>query len=343
MTSIRDFMDNREQMIEERYELVRERLDSLCSEDMTGLFRKEFLAGTALFLRDALRVCDLYHAQIPDTLSLKQQKAVHDQLYLAPVWETVRLWEEKKDPLWAAGREWRLAAGYAMTGQKFFLTLNVECFLQVYALFWMEREGELTGQEREQSVRRALYSHFCDYFDVTTAWRYEELLRPGRFMEELLKAGREEYYGLYRLGGQVDERAFRTANALYSLPEEEIRRRAEVCLKKQKIPANRRAGSYRIAIVTAPGWERLARVLACLCREQGGVPVLSRRPETLAARMAEKESVPERTLFSDNWFRERWLCEEKNAREAYGDWLAELAAVITLSGEEEENFFVCSY
>ncbi len=125
MASIREFMNNREQTVQERYELIRERMDSLCSEDMTGLFRKEFLTGMALFLRDALRVCDLYHAQVLDTLSWKQQKKVHDQLYLAPVWEALMPAEEK-EVLQAAGQEWRLAAGYAMTGQKFFLTAAVE-------------------------------------------------------------------------------------------------------------------------------------------------------------------------------------------------------------------------
>lgn len=343
MASIREFMNNREQTAGERYELVRERMDSLCSEDMTGLFRKEFLAGMALFLRDALRVCDLYHAQVLDTISFKQQKEVHDQLYLAPVWEMLRLWPEKKDLLWTAGQEWRLAAGYAMTGQKFFLTTAVELFLQIYSLFVMEREGELTEKERYHSVRQALYYHFCDYFDVMTAWRYEELLQPGRFMKELLEAGAEEYYGLFRLGGQVDEQAYQTACFLCSLPEEEIRKRAELYFKEKRLPGSGKEGSFRIAIVADPGWERLALALSRLCEEQGGIPVPSRRQETLAARLAEGGEVLELSLFSDNWFRERRLCEEQNAREAYGDCLAELAAVIRLSGRGEENFFIPSY
>jgi hypothetical protein len=336
-------MNNREQTVQERYELIRERMDSLCSEDMTGLFRKEFLTGMALFLRDALRVCDLYHAQVLDTLSWKQQKKVHDQLYLAPVWEALMPAEEK-EVLQAAGQEWRLAAGYAMTGQKFFLTAAVELFLQIYSLFEMEREKELTKEERGQSVRRALYYHFCDYFDVTTAWRYEELLQPGRFMEELYRAGQEEYYGLFRLGGQVDEQAFQTACFLRSLSEKEIRRRAEAYFEETERTDGRKAGGFRVAIVTAPGWERLGLALARICEEQGSTPVLSRRQETLAARLAEGEEAFALSLFADNWFRERRLCEEQNAREAYRDDLAELAAVITLSGNAAgANFFAPSY
>lgn len=395
MADILEFMDNREQWIDQRYELARERMDSMAAEDKTGLFREDYLNGMALFLRDALRVHDLKAARLLDGLSLDEQRGIHDQLYYAAVWE---IWgrylntgltavqtgkktaeqaaeqaagqaagqaaEEEWDLLlWAAGYEWRLAAGYACVGQRYLLTACTELFLQVYQLFLMERAGEISREELRESVRQALYYHFSDYCDVTAALTYRSLLISGPFDRELLSAVSEEAYGLYRLGSFVDSRAIHCCEMLSALSSEELESRAAALAAAAGIMEKaspdgsaaadsasagdcviRRAG--RVAVLAPAGTERLAQKLCRMLRAQGLEPVCLRRREDFMSRAVSGGPVPELSLFFDRAMKERRLSEEKNAREAYKTELRSLCAVIDLKavmpGEPQDTVLAAS-
>ena len=95
--SIREFADHKEEWVAGRFELIRGRMDDLIKEDMTGFLGERFLKGTALFLHDTLRVFDLKQAQILDGLSFARQKALHDRLYQAPLWDTLPPWPQQAE------------------------------------------------------------------------------------------------------------------------------------------------------------------------------------------------------------------------------------------------------
>lgn len=359
MADIIEFMNNREQWIAERYELARERMESVAAEDMTGLFREDYLNGMALFLHDALRVFDLKEAQILDALPLGKQKGIHGQLYGAKVWEmygdlakACETAGENWGPLlWAAGNEWRLAAGYALSGQRFLLTAAVELFLQIYQLFEMERSGEVVEEELKESVRQALYYHFSDYSDVTAAMSYHNLLIPGDFTAQLLEARAEEQYGLYRLGGAADEDALARSARWMALTEEKVAERVkqitEIVAQPEGARSNQSDGQSvgqpdtdeprRVAVIVPAGSERLARALCNDLTEKGYEPVALRRQETFMSRMADGRPAPELSLFFDKALKERRLAEEKNALEAYKSERKHLAFVFDLMKEETDS------
>ncbi|MBP3701781.1 MAG: hypothetical protein J6I64_07820, partial [Lachnospiraceae bacterium] len=354
MAKILDFMEHRDEWIEERYDLIRERMDGVVSEDMAGLYCENFLRGMAHFLYDALRVYDLQTAQMLDVQPLEKQRGIHDQLYEASIWQEYgtlsdacwKAGEEWGPLLWAAAQEWGLAAGYACTGQRFLLTITVELFLQVYQLFEMERDGELRREELMESVRQAVYSHFSDYCDVIAALVYHEQFYPGEFHHQLLDAGAEDLYGLYRLGGQVDEWAEARCELLSSTDEDRAAYKNglvdHIVTSLQQIGSDKK----RIVIYVPAGYERLAQILYHRLTEAGFIVVCLRRQETFMARIIEfrqAQDLPELPLFWDRGLEDRRLTEEKNALDTYRSFCQERLTVLDLDNlgiygmQAEEN------
>ena len=356
MAKILEFMENRDQWIEERYDLIRERMDDLVQEDHSQLFCGEYLSGMARFLHDALRVYDLKTAQMLEVQPLDKQRGIHDQLYGAPIWQQYgtlsdSCWngEEEWGPLlWAMGQEWKLAGGYAFSGQRFLLTITVELYLQVYQLFEMERTGEMNREELLESVRQAVYSHFSDYCDVIAALVYHEQFYPGDFHYQLLEAGSEDWYGLYRLGGQVDAAALARSHRLSSMDEEmmawrEDRIRMTVTSLKGVVEADpdRFGGENRIAMVVPVGFESWAQIMYRHLTEAGFTVICSRTQETLMARIGEvhelddMETLAELPLFWDRGLKDRRITEEKNAWEAYRDLRKQLVTMLCFEDDED--------
>ena len=356
MAKILEFMEHRDQWIEERYDLVRERMDDLVKENHSQLFCGDYLGGLAHFLYDALRVYDLKTAQMLEVQPLDKQRGIHDQLYGAPIWQKYgtlsdACWngEEEWGPLlWALARECRLAAGYACSGQRFLLTITVELYLQVYQLFEMEHSGELHESELLESVRQAVYSHFSDYSDVIAALVYHEQFYPGDFHYQLLQAGAEEMYGLYRLGGQVDEAAVARSQRLSSMDEEMVAWRQE---RLQMIVSSLRGvveedpdrfgGENRIAMVVPVGFESWAQILYHELTEAGFTVVCLRAQEALMARIGEiheldqMETLAELPLFWDRGLKDRRITEEKNAWEAYKDLRRQMVTMLCFEDDED--------
>ncbi len=349
-------MEHRDQWIEERYDLVRERMDDLVSEDQIRLVQGEFLGGLAHFLHDALRVYDLKAAQMLEGQPLEKQRGIHNQLYGAPVWQqygtlSEACWnagEEWGPLLWALAQECRLAAGYACGGQRFLLTITVELYLQVYQLFEMERSGEIHESELLESVRQAIYSHFSDYCDVISALVHHEQFYPGDFHNQLLSAGAEDIYGLYRLGGQVDEAALARSQRLSSMDEEMVAWRENrlqmIVSSLQHVvedDPDRWGGENRIAMVVPVGFEYWAQILHQHLTEAGFTVVCLRRQETLMARIGEihewdpMEALTELPLFWDRGLKDRRITEEKNALEAYKDLCQQQVTVLIFEDDED--------
>ena len=348
-------MENRDQWIEERYDLVRERMEELVHEDHSQLFCGAYLGEMASFLYDALRVYDLKTAQMLEVQPLDKQRGIHDQLYGAPIWQQYgtlsdACWHAEEDwgpLLWALAQECRLAAAYACGGQRFLLTITVELYLQVYQLFGMEHSGEMHREELLESVNQAVYSHFSDYSDVIAALVYHEQFYPGDFHYQLLEAGAEELYGLYRLGGQVDEAAVARSQRLSSMEGEmvawrEERIRMTVNSLKGVVDADpdRFGGENRIAMVVPVGFESWAQMMYHHLTEAGFTVVCSRSQETLMARIGEiheldeMESLAELPLFWDRGLKDRRITEEKNAWEAYKDLRQQMVTMLCFDDDE---------
>ena len=362
VAKILEFMEHMDEWIEERYDLIRERMDGLVTEDMSSFFCGEYLNGMAHFLHDALRVYDLQAAQVLETLPLEEQEGIHHQLYGAPVWQKYgtlsdACWsagEEWGPLLWAAGREWERAAAYACRGQRFLLTIAVELFLQVYQSFEMESFGELHEEELRESIRQAMYSHYSDYCDVFAALVYHEQFYPGEFHRQLLEAGMEEWGGLYRLGGRVDEAAKACNERLLEMDASAMARRKEyvehvVSSLTQVAKDQNQADSEssvekmkknRIALYVSVGFEPLAQMLYDGLTEAGFCVVCLRKQETLMARISEickAANLPELPLFWDRGLKDRRLTEEKNALDAYKELCQQRLTVLVLEKDESKR------
>ena len=334
MADILEYMESRPEWLDERLELARGRLSAILSEEKNGLLARAFWEETALFMQDALRVFDLKEAQMLEGLSFERQRGVQEQLAAAPVWR--RLYREEEIAgeaeldrlLRTAAKEWKLAGSYALFGEKLPLVICLELFLQIYQLFEMEKRGEESREELKGSVHQALYYHFSDYCDVTTAFDWRARLVPGPYTEAVETAGAEDVYGLYRLGWPADEGAVREAERLARFSDKEMEREALACLQEAGWEAgNPAAGIFGklASLEVVPGMERLAKRICGLLRTGGYEPVCFRPAGTLMNRAAAGERPPELFLFLDKALKERRVAEEKNALEVYKKEASQLA------------------
>ena len=234
---------SREEMLEQRNEACRERhvlavdrLRSIVAEETVPEKYLSYFQDVTIFLLELENVRRKIADGSWERYSLKQKQSLNEILYSALLGEHYK--KNYANPAYAAeklglemGRllsllcaETRSGIPYAFENRLDYLTILYELFIEVYNCF------ENTEEPEPKEIRDILYWYASDYCDVFLADRIEEQINPEcSFAADIIEHAdldTDDY--LYSFGEYITENELGTAHYLRTLPEETLRKMADV-------------------------------------------------------------------------------------------------------------------
>ena len=234
---------SREEMLEQRNEACRERhvlavdrLRSIVAEETVPEKYLSYFQDVTIFLLELENVRRKIADGSWERYSLKQKQSLNEILYSALLEEHYK--KNYANPAYAAeklglemGRllsllcaETRSGIPYAFENRRDYLTILYELFIEVYNCF------ENTEEPEPKEIRDILYWYASDYCDVFLADRIEEQINPEcSFAADIIEHAdldTDDY--LYSFGEYITENELGTAHYLRTLPEETLRKMADV-------------------------------------------------------------------------------------------------------------------
>ena len=234
---------SREEMLEQRNEACRERhvlavdrLRSIVAEETVPEKYLSYFQDVTIFLLELENVRRKIADGSWERYSLKQKQSLNEILYSALLEEHYK--KNYVNPAYAAeklglemGRllsllcaEMRSGIPYAFENRLDYLTILYELFIEVYNCF------ENTEEPEPKEIRDILYWYASDYCDVFLADRIEEQINPEcSFAADIIEHAdldTDDY--LYSFGEYITENELGTAHYLRTLPEETLRKMADV-------------------------------------------------------------------------------------------------------------------
>ena len=234
---------SREEMLEQRNEACRERhvlavdrLRSIVAEETVLEKYLSYFQDVTIFLLELENVRRKIADGSWERYSLKQKQSLNEILYSALLEEHYK--KNYANPAYAAeklglemGRllsllcaEMRSGIPYAFENRLDYLTILYELFIEVYNCF------ENTEEPEPKEIRDILYWYASDYCDVFLADRIEEQINPEcSFAADIIEHAdldTDDY--LYSFGEYITENELGTAHYLRTLPEETLRKMADV-------------------------------------------------------------------------------------------------------------------
>ena len=276
------------ELTQERYELAIGRISQIPEETAAGEKFRPYFRRTAefLLLLDAFYDCVVSGRY--RILSLEELQDWNSRLYgdiLPGAYE-----ESYADPAYAARclggeygqilsflyAEMRAGIPCAAEGRAEYLVILFELFIEVYNCFEAEEEPQI------RTLREIVYWYASDYCDVFAADRIREQIDPAeRFAMDIVEGcDLADPRYLYYFGEYVSENELGTAAYLASLPEETIRKMADVYTEGYRtgfVNTGKdlaKKGTVNIRYVL--GFERVVRAAAANFRKMGLEPVLYR-------------------------------------------------------------------
>ena len=228
-------------MIEERYELALDRIRLMQTEDTVGEPYRDYFKKMAEFvlMLDELRTELLdgrYQKLELDELRKWNRRLYQDVLpgqyeksYANPDYACKMLGKESGQILGMLYAELRGAVVYVFEGKTEYLAILYELLIEVYNQFEEEPDPK--------AVRDTFYWYASDYCDVFLAERIREQVLPEEsFTTDLImNSDLTDLRYLYQFGEYISENEWKTAEHLNSLPEETIRKMADVYTEGYRI------------------------------------------------------------------------------------------------------------
>ena len=228
-------------MIEERYELALDRIRLMQTEDTVGEPYRDYFKKMAEFvlMLDELRTELLdgrYQKLELDELRKWNRRLYQDVLpgqyeksYANPDYACKMLGKESGQILGMLYAELRGAVVYVFEGKTEYLAILYELLIEVYNQFEEEPDPK--------AVRDTFYWYASDYCDVFLADRIREQVLPEEsFATDLImNSDLTDLRYLYQFGEYISENEWKTAEHLNSLPEETIRKMADVYTEGYRI------------------------------------------------------------------------------------------------------------
>ena len=232
-----DFLD---ETIEERYELVAERVEEISKEALVPELYKGYFTEAAVYLKKTMELCQMAKDGTLQQRSLETCKADQEQLYhhmLPAYYEesyanpayAVAIFGEKEGELLRFLRaELDVAITYAFEGKLAELTLLLELFVQVYNCF---------EEEDVQEAKQTIYWYFHDYSEVFVENQIREMIDPvdSLYKNIIMKADLSELSYLYQYGFYIGKNELGIAEFLNQLSEEEIQSMADTYTEGYRI------------------------------------------------------------------------------------------------------------
>ncbi len=352
----------------ERFELVKERIESIAEEKDPEGICCGFFSVTAQWIIEVCRAWDYVGNDAYENASMEELKALNRKLYLPATKENYE--ESFLNPTYAveeAGREMGQILSFLASEllgmipgvferRIFDLTIRMELFVEIYSAFVyaVEENGNLPKCEEIQQI---IYWFVSDYQDVALEQRIGEQLGVNKSVADKIVFESDLYdlRYLYRYGEYVTESEERLAAFLNSLPDEEIKRMADTYTEGYRIgfeTTNKDITKKKtVAVYYQLGFERIIRQAAENFEKIGlkttlfrtGTSVLHGRGLNKTGffgasvnRQYEYDHSEDSALYMDKAFVNRKLDAMKNAYEMYKTEASVYGgpAVIDVFGEE---------
>ena len=347
-------------MIEERYELALDRIRLMQTEDTVGEPYRDYFKKMAEFvlMLDELRTELLdgrYQKLELDELRKWNRRLYQDVLpgqyeksYANPDYACKMLGKESGQILGMLYAELRGAVVYVFEGKTEYLAILYELLIEVYNQFEEEPDPK--------AVRDTFYWYASDYCDVFLADRIREQVLPEEsFATDLImNSDLTDLRYLYQFGEYISENEWKTAEHLNSLPEETIRKMADVYTEGYRIGfintgkdlSKKKVVNIRYSL----GFEKVVRLAIENFKKMGLEPVIYRAAASvitkrehhkigyygcIANQQYEYDHRQDQALFMDKRYIERKLEVMKTVYEQNRELAAGFAgpAVMEIFGE----------
>ena len=363
MMSRKEIQREKNEQCAERHALAVDRLRSMVSEETAAEKYRPFFQDTAIFLLELENVRRKISEGIWESYTLEQMQSLNEILYSDLLGDNYK--KSYADPAFAAeklGRdmgqllsclyaEMRSGIPYAFEERSDYLTILYELFIEVYNCF--EENAEPSPKE----IRDIIYWYASDYCDVFLADRIEEQIDPEySFAADIIEnADLDSDRYLYRFGEYITENELGTARHLRSLPEETIRKMADVYTEGYRIGfINTGKDLSKKSVVNIRytlGFERVVRAAIDNFRKMGLEPTIYRAASSVitkkehhkigyhgasASWQYEYDHRQDQALFMDKRYIERKLEVARTVYEKNRELAAQFAgpAVIETFGEK---------
>ena len=358
----REWQSERNAQCEERHALSLERIRRIAVEEsVTDPFR-DYFQKTAVFLLEIESVRQKVASGEWETLSLEEMREINRRLYsdilpecygesyANPEYAVRVLGESYGQILSFLYAELRGGIACAYEARLDYLTILQELFIEIYNCF----EEEIPEYK---TLKEIVYWYASDYCDVFLADRIEEQLYPELSFAAriIMESDLTDLRYLYRFGEYITDNEIRTAKHLASLPEETLRKMADVYTEGYRIGfVNTGKDLSKKSVVNIRyclGFERVVRLAVENFEKMGLKPVIYRAASSvitkkeqikigyygaIANKQYEYDHRSDQALFLDKRYVERKLDVLKNVYEKNKEQAAQFAgpAVMEIFGEQ---------
>ena len=298
---IRQMQRERNEQYTQRHELAVGRLRGIVSEETVSERYRIYFQDVSLFLLELENVRRKIASGEWDSYSTEEMHSLNEILYSDIAGG--RYEKSYANPAFAAenfglemGRllsllyaEMRAGIPYAFENRKDYLTILFELFIEVYNCF--EQTYEDREEPQAKAVRDALYWYASDYCDVFLADRIMEQIDPEMtsFAADIIEgADLDNDRYLYRFGEYITENELGTARHLRSLPEETLRKMADVYTEGYRIGfINTGKDLSKKSVVNIRytlGFEKVIRIAVENFRKMGLRPVIYRAASSVVTK-----------------------------------------------------------
>ena len=365
---IKQMQRERNEQYTQRHELAVGRLRGIVSEETVSERYRIYFQDVSLFLLELENVRRKIASGEWDRYSTEEMHSLNEILYSDIAGG--RYEKSYANPAFAAenfglemGRllsllyaEMRAGIPYAFENRKDYLTILFELFIEVYNCF--EQTYEDREEPQAKAIRDALYWYASDYCDVFLADRIMEQIDPAMtsFAADIIEgADLENDRYLYRFGEYITENELGTARHLRSLPEETLRKMADVYTEGYRIGfINTGKDLSKKSVVNIRytlGFEKVIRIAVENFRKMGLRPVIYRAASSVVTKREhhkigymggvanwqyEYDHRQDQALFMDKRYIERRLEVMRTVYEQHRELAAQFAgpAVMETFGEK---------
>ena len=351
----------------ERHELAVGRLRNIVSEETVPEQYLSYFQDVTIFLLELENVRRKIADGEWDRYSVQEMQSINEILYSDVLEE--RYGTSYANPAYACGQfgtdmgqmlsflytEMRSGIPYSFENRMDYLTILFELFIEVYNCF--ECAGREDREPETAEIRDIIYWYASDYCDVFLADRILEQIDPSRsFAADVIEnADLDSDAYLYRFGEYITENELGTAHYLRSLPEETIRKMADVYTEGYRIGfINTGKDLSKKSVVNIRytlGFERVIRAAIGNFRKMGLKPVIYRAASGVITKREhhkigyfggepnwqyEYDHRQDQALFMDKRYIERRLEVMRTVYEQHRELAAQMAgpAVMETFGEK---------
>ena len=361
--NIREIQKEKNEQYEERHVLAVGRLRGIVSEETVPEQYLSYFQDVAIFLLELENVRRKVENGEWERYSIEEMKSLNEILYsdvleehyassyANPAYAAEKFGLEMGQLLSMLYAEMRSGIPYSFENRMDYLTILFELFIEVYNRF----ESETLPEPDE--IRDIFYWYASDYCDVFLADRIMEQIDPAySFAADIIEnADLENDRYLYRFGEYITENELGTARHLRTLPEETLRKMADVYTEGYRIGfINTGKDLSKKSVVNirySLGFEKVIRIAIENFRQMGLKPVIYRAASGVITKREHHKigyygAVPnwqyeydhrqDQALFMDKRYIERRLEVARTVYEQHKDQAAQFAgpAVMETFGEK---------